>query len=247
MAPPTTITLGTTIGQTGTTARPQAVLPAGTIQLKPTFQPLNVPKDISQVKLAPTPAPKAPVPAEAPRSASPASVVVVPEPSVAPKKAAPALAPVPQAAPAPSPIPQAAPAPPATPKPNKFFVFQPFNQKPASKPFRTPVNPDAFVIKPQAAPARPPQSPPTLISQGGRPVPVPQGARPVATPQAVPAPPRPAPAAPQRPAAPRAPSSPIPQSQLPPGVFAVPAGQPIPAGAIRVNPQGQAINSQGQV
>merc|ERR1712088_1172802 len=36
-------------------------------------------------------------------------------------------------------------------------------------------------------------------------------------------------------------------SQLPPGVFAVPAGQPIPAGAIRVNPQGQAINSQGQV
>ena len=237
-APPTTITLGTTIGQTGTTARPQAVLPAGTIQLKPTFQPLNVPKDISQVKVAPTPAPKAPVPAEAPRSASPAPVVVVPEPSVAPKKAAPALAPVPQAAPAPSPIPQAAPAPPATPKPNKFFVFQPFNQKPASKPFRTPVNPDAFVIKPQAAPARPPQSPPTLISQGGRPV---------AAPQAVPAPPRPAPVAPPRPQAPRAPSAPIPQSQLPPGVFAVPAGQPIPAGAIRVNPQGQAINSQGQV
>ena len=237
-APPTTITLGTTIGQTGTTARPQAVLPAGTIQLKPTFQPLNVPKDISQVKVAPTPAPKAPVPAEAPRSASPAPVVVVPEPSVAPKKAAPALAPVPQAAPAPSPIPQAAPAPPATPKPNKFFVFQPFNQKPASNPFRTPVTPDAFVIKPQAAPARPPQSPPTLISQGGRPV---------AAPQAVPAPPRPAPVAPPRPQAPRAPSAPIPQSQLPPGVFAVPAGQPIPAGAIRVNPQGQAINSQGQV
>merc|ERR1719242_2852992 len=182
-----------TIGQTGTTARPQAVLPAGTIQLKPTFQPLNVPKDISQVKVAPTPAPKASVPAEAPRSASPAPVVVVPEPTVAPKKAAPALAPVPQAAPAPSPIPQAAPAPPATPKPNKFFVFQPFNQKPASKPFRTPVNPDAFVIKPQAAPARPPQSPPTLISQGGRPVPAPQ---------AVPAPARaPVPEQPRRPAA----------------------------------------------
>ena len=250
-APPTTITLGTTIGQTGTTARPQAVLPAGTIQLQPTFQPLNVPKDISQVKVAP----KAPVPAEAPRSASPAPVVVVPKPTLAPKvvpapvpQAAPAPvpqaapAPVPQAvpAPAPSPVPQAAPAPPATPKPNKFFVFQPFNQKPASKPFRTPVNPDAFVIKPQAAPARPPQSPPTLISQGGRPVPASQ---------AVPAPLRPAPApvAPQRPQAPRAPSAPIPQSQLPPGVFAVPAGQPIPAGAIRVNPQGQAINSQGQL
>ena len=257
-APPTTITLGTTIGQTGTTARPQAVLPAGTIQLKPTFQPLNVPKDISQVKVAePAPAPKAPAPAETPRSASPAPVVVVPKPTLAPAKAAPAPAPVPQAAPAPapvavpapapSPVPQAAPAPSTAPKTNKFFVFQPFNQQPASKPFRTPVNPDAFVIKPQAAPARPPQSPPTLISQGGRPVPVPQGARPVATPQAVPAPPRPAPVAPQRPAAPRAPSSPIPQSQLPPGVFAVPAGQPIPAGAIRVNPQGQAINSQGQV
>ena len=238
-APPTTITLGTTIGQTGTTARPQAVLPAGTIQLQqPTFQPLNVPKDISQVA-APKPAP---VPAEAPRSASPAPVVVVPKPTLAPK---PAPAPVPQAvvpAPAPSPIPQAAPAPPATPKPNKFFVFQPFNQQPASKPFRTPVNPDAFVIKPQAAPARPPQSPPTLISQGGRPI---------AAPQAVPAPPRPAPVpqalAPQRPQAPRAQSAPIPQSQLPPGVFAVPAGQPIPAGAIRVNPQGQAINSQGQL
>merc|ERR1719205_197738 len=135
-------------------------------------------------------------------------------------------------------VPQAAPAPPATPKPNKFFVFQPFNQKPASKPFRTPVNPDAFVIKPQSAPARPPQSPPTLISQGGRPI---------SSPQAVPAPPRPAPVAPQRPQAPRAQSAPIPQSQLPPGVFAVPAGQPIPAGAIRVNPQGQAINIQGQL
>jgi len=232
-APPTTITLGTTIGQTGTTARPRAVLPAGTIQLQPTFQPLNVPKDINQVKVAP----KAPVPAEAPRSASPAPVVIVPKPTLAPKAAP---APVPQAvpAPAPSPVPQAAPAPPATPKPNKFFVFQPFNQKPASKPFRTPVNPDAFVIKPQSAPARPPQSPPTLISQGGRPI---------SSPQAVPAPPRPAPVAPQRPQAPRAQSAPIPQSQLPPGVFAVPAGQPIPAGAIRVNPQGQAINIQGQL
>jgi len=247
-----------------------SILPAGTIQLQPTFKPLSVPQDIGQARPAPV--------AEAPRSASPAPLAVLPSPTPAPKAApAPVKASPVASAPAPQPA-----APLATPQPqnNKFFVFQPFNQQPASQPFRTPINHDAFRIQPQPLSAGPPQSPPSLISQGGRPIsspiPPPQPPRslpaPVARPlrpQAIPQPIRPQaaqplrpqaaqplrpqaaqplrpqPAQPLRPAAPR--PAPVPQSRLPPGVFAVPAGQPIPAGAIRVNTAGQAINVQGQL
>ena len=229
------------------TPRAPAILPAGTIQLQPNFKPLNIPQDIGQVK--PTPAPLAPTPSEAPRSAAP--VTVVPRLTPAPQTAAPA-----------APAPSVVPAPKAQDKPKGFFVFQPFNQKPASEPFRTPVNPDAFVIKPSVSPAARPNlnSGPALISQGGRPLPVSFPGQPQARPQsppkqAFPAPQQSFPAQP-RPQAFPAPQQPrpaapipgaIPQSQLPAGVFAVPAGQPIPAGAIRVNPQGQAINHQGQL
>merc|ERR1711962_1930629 len=226
----------------------------------PTFKPLNIPKDIGQVK--PSPAPALPETSRA----SPAPVTVVPKLTLAPSSIAsttrapqinttpstptpqvtgpartlpPPVPAAPQSNPAPKPqsvpqavvpVPRAPPATPAVPRPavpskeaprnpaapsqaapnnNGFFVFQPFNQKPASAPYRTPVNPNAFQIQPQTQPqpAPQPQRPPQLLSEGGRPVPVQQ-------------------------------------SKLPPGVFAVPAGQSIPAGAVLVNSQGQPLSEK---
>lgn len=279
---PTTLAFSPTTPAT----RPQTVLPAGTLSIKPTFKPLNIPKDIGQVQPSLPEQPRAASPALPKHTPTPNSIprlqptksvstprlpppvpvpqaVPVPRPAPVPQavpvtrpvpvpQTVPVTRPVPQTVPVtkPVPVPQTttvpSPAPkivttPAAPKPavnpaairipppqgvpnkNGFFVFQPFNQKPASAPFRTPVNPNAFKIQPQAQPPTQPQQPPQLISQAGRPLP--QQGRPL----------------PQPVAQPNRPSPSVAQPQLPPGVFAIPSNQPIPSGAVRVNAQGQIL------
>jgi len=196
-------------------------VPAGTFQLG--FEPLNIP-DIAAVqvklppptpaptRLAPTPAPPAPAPTqrptqqptqrptpvritltEAPRQSQPVRIATTAATSpAAPVTAAPS-------APA-APATPAAPSSPAAPA-NTFFVFQPFSQQPASAPFRTPVNPNAFAVNPAASQPRPVQPRPVQ--------PQPQAARP--QPQvARPAQPQPARAVPQIPQ-----RVPIPQAGAP--------------------------------
>jgi len=200
-------------------------VPAGTFQLG--FEPLNIP-DIAavkvnlppptpaQIKIAPTPAPTqkpAPAPTQRPTPAptqrptqpptqrpTPVRITLTEAPRQSqPVKIATTAAPTP-AAPvtaAPS-APAAAPSSPAAPA-NTFFVFQPFSQQPASAPFRTPVNPNAFKVNPAPAQPRPVQPRPVQPQpQAARPQP--QVARPVQ-------PARPAPQIPQR--------VPIPQTAAP--------------------------------
>ena len=230
-------------------SRPAAVVPAGTLKLD--FEPLNIPKP---APAAPSPAPAAPTTFAA--SPSPATVRL---PS--PTPAAPVVT-RPQAA---SPT-GAAPA-------NTFFVFNPFNQQgapapspvPASEPFKTPLNQNAFAIRPvvpgqaapaaqaprpaapQAAPAQPTivrQPPqfsiqPQLIQQQPRPA---TAARPAAPPAFQPQVFRPAPGQPQpvqsfrpAPAAPR----PAPAAARPAPAAARPApaaARPAPAAARPVQP-----------
>ena len=165
---------------------PAGVRPAATFS----FEPLNI---------SPVPPPTTAAPAPA-SPASPATVRLPP-----PTPAAPRPTTVLTSAPAARP---AAPAVPAAQRPagqapaNTFFVFQPFNQqgapapspRPASQPFATPFNPNAFQIRPGQAGAAAP-----------RPAGQPQPLQPF--PQRIPAA-APAAAAPARPAAPAAPARP---------------------------------------
>ena len=172
-------------------ATPQAILPAGTIKLD--FEPLNIPR--------PSPTPSAARPTSRfPASPSPATVRL-------PAPTQPA-APVRPAAAAPT---GAAPA-------NTFFVFNPFQQGgapvpspvPASNPFNTPLNMNAFQIRPapgSPAPGAPrappaPQAPraplpprPQFIqpTQQFRPAPTNAAVAPPFQPQAAPRPQQPAP------------------------------------------------------
>jgi len=103
-----------------------------------------------------------------------------------------------------APVAPAAPTSPAAPA-NTFFVFQPFSQQPASAPFRTPVNQNAFQVSPnQPRPAQQrPVQPRPVQPRPVQPRPVqPQAARPIQ-----PQPTRPLPQVPQR--------VPIPQSAAP--------------------------------
>lgn len=186
----------------------KTVIPAGTLKLD--FEPLNIPSDISQVKVqttaSPIPAsvrpvtrqpstpvrlpPVTPAPTRPQTQATRASVA----PSQAPVTAPPRLALPIQPAETPrqtSPVKVAvAPSTPVTPSPapvsqtpaNTFFVFQPFNQagqrvpepKPVSTPFKTPVNHNAFQIRPVGAAPLPPR-PPVQVPQSAR---LPQATRP---------------------------------------------------------------------
>lgn len=188
----------------------RVVIPAGTLKLD--FEPLNIPSDISQVRVQSTaspttasirpvtrqpstpvrlppvtPAPTRPqtlatrasvAPSQSPITAPPRLALPI-QPSETPRQTSPvkvAVAPSTPVTPSPAPVSQ-------TPA-NTFFVFQPFNQagqrvptpQIASSPFKTPVNHNAFQIRPAGAAPPPPR----------RPVQVPQSAR---LPQA----PRPAP------------------------------------------------------
>jgi len=173
----------------------------------PTQRPTPAPtqRPIATPTQRPTPAPTqrpSPTPVritltEAPRQSQPVRVAAQTPAAPSPATASTPAAPTSPAAPA-----------------NTFFVFQPFNQQganapqPASAPFRTPVNPNAFQIRPaQPRPAQP---------QPIRPVqPQVQAARPAApqVPQRVPVP---------QPAA----AQPAPTPQLQFGFSPVPQGQP---------------------
>ena len=127
---------------TPTQAPAQPILPAGTIKLD--FEPLNIPQ-VTPTR-APVPTSRIPVPA----SPTP-TTVRLPAPTQPTAPARPA-----------SPAPGPSGAPPAS----TFFVFNPFQQGgapapspvPASNPFATPVNQNAFQIRPQGA-IRPGQAP----------------------------------------------------------------------------------------
>lgn len=213
-----------TIGTPAPASRPTqasnaGVVPAGTFKLD--FEPLNIP---AAAPLAPTQAPAATTFSLPPNPTQPATVRVP--------------------APTPAAVPQPAPARPQ-PGQNTFFVFQPFNQggqpapspRPASDPFNTPLNPNAFRIipgsqggapqgaAPQAAPAGAPQpqqffqpqqfQPQQFQPQAGAPAPVNLPIQRLPVPQA---------AAPQRPAAPPA-FQPQPQAAAPAPQAAAPAPQ----------------------
>jgi len=183
------------------------VLPAGTIKLD--FEPLNIP-DISQVTVKTTQPPPPPPTRPVSIATRPVSIATTASPTRLPPPTIPrqptTVRPVPTQTTAsttrlvtrPSPSAPKAPeqprqsipastkpipaAPAAKPDANTFFVFQPFNQpQAASAPFRTPVNPTAFQVKPVgAAPARPAPVPqqqpirqaPVLQQQPARPAPV---------------------------------------------------------------------------
>jgi len=184
------------------------VLPAGTIKLD--FEPLNFP-DFSQVTVKatqpPSPLPTRPVsivttpsptrlpPPTVPRQPirvrpvtqqTTATTILVTRPTLAPQKAPEQPR---QSAPASTNAIPNAPAKPETPG-STFFVFQPFNQpQAASAPFRTPVNHNAFEVKP--AGAAPAPQPIQLQQQPARQAPVVQQPRPAQVFQQQPA--RPAP------------------------------------------------------
>jgi len=202
-APRTTVPVRTTsqtFAPTPATPAPTAATPAPSVQTIPAgtikldFQPLNIP-NIAAVKTPVALPPATPAP-EAPRQSQPAAPAT-------PK-------PVPAAAPAPAPVAAPTPAAPSQPA-NTFFVFSPFGQQqpqpaPNARPVQTPVNPNAFQIRPvsssvpapQRAPApapapavqRIPQQPASVQR-----IPAPQPVQPRPAPQAVQ--PRPA-AVPQR-------------------------------------------------
>ena len=157
---------------------PAGVRPAGTFS----FEPLTFP--------APSPAPPAP--------AAPAPATVrLPAPTPAAPRPTTVFTPAPASRPtAPTATPSG--APPA----NTFFVFQPFNQQgapapspqPASAPFNTAFNPNAFQIRPaQQQPGQPqPAGAPFRPNPFPQPIPFPQRQRPTPaaaapTPAAVPA------------------------------------------------------------
>ena len=197
---------------------------------RPTPAPTQRPTPAPTQRPTPAPTPVRITLTEAPRQSQPVRIA-------SPTPAAPVPA---------SPSAPAAPAAPASPA-NTFFVFQPFSQQgrpapqAASAPFPTPVNPNAFQVRPaqprpaqprpaQPRPAQPrPVQPRPAQPQAARPIPqaarpIPQAARPV-QPQAA----RPIPQIPQRVpipqgAAPQRPASP----QLQFGFQPVSQGQPQP-------------------
>jgi len=208
-APRTTIPIRTTsqtFAPTPATPAPTAATPAPSVQTIPAgtikldFQPLNIP-NIAAVKtpVALPPATSAP---EAPRQSQPAAPAT-------PK-------PVPAAAPTPAAAAPAAPSQPA----NTFFVFSPFGQQqpqpaPNARPVPSPINPNAFHIRPVSSSAPAPQRAPAPVQQRA-PAPVPQRA-PAPVPQRAPAP-----AAAPAPAVQRIP-------QQPASVQRIPAPQPVQA------------------
>jgi len=228
----------------------RAVLPAGTIKLG--FEPLNIP-DIAAVKVnlpTPTPAPIRIAPTQAlTQRPTPAPIQIqTPAPTrrptpvrinltEAPRQSQPVRIASPTPA-APAPATPSAPAAPA----NTFFVFQPFSQQqPASAPFSTPVNPNAFQVRPaQPQAARPlqQQAPRPIQPQAARPI-QPQAARPIqpqpprqVQPQAA----RPVPQIPQRVPIPQA-AAPQGAPQLQFGFQPVPQGQPQPQRPLQPQPQ----------
>jgi len=219
----------------------RAVLPAGTIKLG--FEPLNIPNIAAvkvnlppptpaPVRIAPTPAPtQRPTPAPTQRP-TPAPTPVRINLTEAPRQSQPVKIASPTPA-APAPATPSAPAAPA----NTFFVFQPFSQQqqPASAPFPTPVNPNAFQVRPaQPQATRPvqPQPPRPVQPQAARPV-QPQPPRQV-QPQAA----RPVPQIPQRVPIPQA-AAPQGAPQLQFGFQPVSQGQPQPQRPLQPQPPRQ--------
>jgi len=162
-APRTTVPVRTTsqtFAPTPATPAPTAATPAPSVQTIPAgtikldFQPLNIP-NIAAVQTPVALPPATPAP-EAPRQSQPAAPAT-PRP-------VPAAAPVPVAAPTPAAAPAKAPAAPTQPA-NTFFVFSPFGQQqpqpaPNARPVQTPLNPNAFQIRPVSGSVPAPQRAP---------------------------------------------------------------------------------------
>jgi len=210
------------------TPAPVKIAPTQAPTQRPTPAPTQRPTPAPTQRQTPAPT-RRPTPAPSTRPPVPVRITL----TEAPRQSQPVRIASPTPA-APAPAAPSAPAAPAknTPPANTFFVFQPFSQQsrpapqPASAPFPTPVNPNAFEVRPaQPRPAQPrpvqprpvqPQPPRPIQPQAGRPVPqIPQR---VPVPQA---------AAPQRQASP----------QLQFGFQPVSQGQPQPQRPVQPQPQ----------